>query len=298
MRIITLKATLTATAMLLSTTAALADPPIGVLARVASLQPPAWIEQDDQRTALQPGDAVQAGQGLATGDGGRLQLDFEDASVLQLGENSQLTLGELQLTDDGSTDGLLKAALSLVQGQLRFSGDPLRQRDIGLVLGDDMRLRLQDSDVWVSRQTEGTQVCLVQGSVRVDDAGLPAQTLDLSQTCLAGAPGQPLQRSSTSDADFSAALSQTEPEATQALLRAGGRFRVVLASVGTQAQADREIARLSDLGYPLEALPQQETGRTRYRLAIGGLPDHAQAKRLVQTLKQRLGITGWVLVPD
>ena len=100
------------------------------------------------------------------------------------------------------------------------------------------------------------------------------------------------------DAVIAAALAQTETNPAQASLRQDGRYRVVLASVGTPPQADREVARLGELGYPLDVLPQPAEGQTRYRLVIGGLPDHAQARRLVLALKQRLGVTGWVLVPE
>ena len=288
--------TLTAITVLLSSAGpVLADSSAPVLARVVALQTPAWIEHDGQREALRPGAAVRGGDRLETGSSGRVQIDLEDASAIQLGAQSLLDLRSLEITDNGSPTGLLNGGLSLTQGTLRFSGDPMRQRDIGLTLGDGTGLRLRDTDLWATAGPRD-QVCLVQGSVEVTAGDAPAQTLDSAQPCLT-AGNNAAQPAPISDTAFSRALAQTDLDGTQPALRAGGRFRVVLASVGTQAQAEREIARLSGLGYPLEALPQGTTGQTRYRLVIGGLNSHADATRYVQVLKQHLGVTAWVLVP-
>lgn len=267
------------------------------LLHVATLQPPAWIDRDGHREALRPGSAIQPGDLLETGDGGRLQLEFDDASVLQLGERSRLVLEELAASGDAATPGPLQGLLSLPQGQLRFSGDPMRPREIGLAAGR-LQIRLHDSDLWAAANAPRDLACLLQGGAEVAGSHSPALALDATQPCVGSGDGSAAEPVPTGDDAIAAALAQTEANPAQASLHQDGRYRVVLASVGTQAQADREIARLSTLGYPLDALPQPAQGQTRYRLAIGGLPDHAQAKQLVQALKQRLGVTGWVLVPD
>jgi hypothetical protein len=269
------------------------------LLQVATLQPPAWIDRDGLREALRPGSAIQPGDRLETGEGGRLQLEFDDASVLQLGERSRLVLEESTASGDLATPAPLPGLLSLTQGQLRFSGDPVRPREIRLAAGS-LQIRLRDSDLWAAANAPGDLACLLQGAAEVTASDAPALALDATQPCVASSDDGAIEPAPTGDDAIATALARTEADPAQASLRQDGRYRVVLASVGTQAQADREIARLAALGYPLEALPQPAPAaqQTRYRLAIGGLPDHAQAKRLVQALKQRLGITGWVLVPD
>lgn len=264
---------------------------------VATLQPPAWIDRDGRREALRPGSAIQPGDRLETGAGGRLQLEFDDASVLQLGERSRLVLEELATSGDTAPPAPLQGLLSLPQGQLRFSGDPMHPRELRLAAGS-LQIRLRDSDLWAAANAPRDLACLLQGAAEVTASDAPALVLDATQPCVTSRDDGAVEPAPTGDAAIAAALAQTEADPAQASLRQGGRYRVVLASVGTQAQADREIARLAALGYPLEALPQPAPEQTRYRLAIGGLPDHAQAKRLVLALKQRLGITGWVLVPD
>jgi len=265
--------------------------------QVASLQPPAWIDRDGRREALRPGSAIRPGDRLETGEGGRLQLEFDDAGVLQLGERSRLVLEESMASGDPATPAPSPALLSLPQGQLRFSGDPLRPRELRLAAGR-VQIRLRDSDLWAAADTPRDLACLLQGTAEVTTSDAPALVLDATQPCVASGDDGAVEPAPIGDDAIATALAQTEADPAQASLRADGRYRVVLAAVGTQAQADREIARLATLGYPLEALPQSAPAQPRYRLAIGGLPDHAQAKRLVQALKQRLGITGWVLVPD
>lgn len=267
------------------------------LLQVAALQPPAWIDRDGQREALRPGSGIRPGDRLETGDGGRLQLEFDDGSVLQLGERSRLVLEELAVAGDAATDGALRGRLSLPQGQLRFSGDPMRPPEIGLAVGQ-LQLRLGDSDLWAAAQGPRDLACLLQGNAEATGSPSPSTPLHAGQPCVVALDGGAAEPAPTGDAVIAAALAQTETNPAQASLRQDGRYRVVLASVGTPPQADREVTRLGELGYPLDVLPQPAEGQTRYRLVIGGLPDHAQAKRLVLALKQRLGVTGWVLVPD
>ena len=71
------------------------DGAVAAPAAVRLLQAPAWRLHAGQRTALQPGEALAAGDRIVTGRGARVVLALSEGSTVKLGENAELSLVEL-----------------------------------------------------------------------------------------------------------------------------------------------------------------------------------------------------------
>src|SRR5262249_3671972 len=84
---------------------------------------------------------------------------------------------------------------------------------------------------------------------------------------------------------------ETEIDPGRGVVRAGGRFSLLLATADDQAGAPSPYARLRDAGSPAEILPRREGEKVFYVLRIRQLPSRAEAQAVANQLKGRFGIT-------
>lgn len=131
---------------------------------------PAQIERGSAQHALESRWNLLPGDRIATGPEGRVALAFVGGAQISLGADSRL---ELPLQSPITvTSRLAVLKLTLRHGALRIDGrhgDGVPQ-DIRLSL-DDVRLRLDQADVWVESTATRKTVCVLQGLV--DLQGVP-----------------------------------------------------------------------------------------------------------------------------
>lgn len=272
------------------------------LARAMALQPPAWIERGEIRAPLYPGAAIQPGDRLSTSSGGRIHLELEDSSTIQLGEGSSFEMPALQVLDDGSDTGLLKGTLKLAKGSFRYSTGPLsqfRKRELGVSIGPAIIGGVRDSDIFARSEDTQDLLCLIEGQVQVAGPDAPEQTLDQPRTFYVVPRGQPPRPVAPApQAKLASWLASTELRPAEPALHSGGRYRVVLVSVATEAQAQREALRLAKLGYPVEVMISDTPAGVRHRVVLGGFASYNDAQEYRRIAAERLKASGsWVMRP-
>ncbi|MDM4770004.1 FecR family protein [Solimonas sp. SE-A11] len=285
---------------LLASGAATAQAP--ELARAMTLQPPVWVERGEQRKPLRPGATVFPGDRISTGAGGRLHLELEDSSTIKLGEGADFAMPALQVIDDGSDTGLLKGVLKLAKGAFRFTTGALaqfRKRDLDVHIGPTVTTGIRGTDVFGKSDDTQDLLCLLEGSVQVWSPDTPAQTMDQPRTFYVVPRGQPPKPISPTPQDkLDSWLPSTEMRPQEAALNAGGRYRLVLLSVGTEKQAAGEAARLAALGYPVDVLASETPTGPRHRVVLGGFARYEDAQQYRGIVSERLRISGsWVMRP-
>lgn len=289
-----------ACAMLLASGAATAQAP--ELARAMTLQPPVWLERGEQREPLRPGATVFPGDRISTGAGGRLHLELEDSSTIKLGEGADFEMPALQVIDDGSDTRLLKGVLKLAKGAFRFTTGALsqfRKRDLDVHIGPTVTTGIRGTDVFGKSDDTQDLLCLLEGSVQVWGPDAPAQTMDQPRTFYVVPRGQPPKPISPTPPDkLDTWLPSTEMRPQEPALNAGGRYRLVLLSVGTEKQATGEAARLAALGYPVDVLASDTPTGPRHRVVLGGFARYEDAQQYRRIATERLKINGsWVMRP-
>lgn len=271
-----------------------------ILARAVLLQPPVWVERGGERQALAPGAALYPGDRFETGERGRLQLELEDSSTVKLGSGAQFELPALQIVEDGA-EGLLKGTLKVLRGAFRYTAGALaglRKRELDVYVGPTVTAGVRGTDFWGKSEASQDLLCLLEGRVEVGSPGHPSQVMDQPNTFYVVPRGQPPRPIVPTPPDkLPTWLPQTEMEPGTAL-SASGRFKLVLRSLGSAAQAQREVARLGALGYATEVQAYDAGRQTRYRLLLPGFDSREAAQRYARTLPANLGLPlPWVLSP-
>jgi hypothetical protein len=137
-------------------------------AEVESLQMPAWVERDGQRSPLEVGAALRNADHLETGAGARVLLRLNDGSTVKLGENARFQLDDMQRS--GTGEGVFKATLSVLEGAFRFTTAAIYKfrgrREI------DVRFRavtagIRGTDLWGKSTGDRDIVCLIEGHISV-----------------------------------------------------------------------------------------------------------------------------------
>ncbi|WP_047445028.1 SPOR domain-containing protein [Alistipes sp. ZOR0009] len=85
---------------------------------------------------------------------------------------------------------------------------------------------------------------------------------------------------------------QTKPAAAQ--VQTGGNYNVIAASVRTQGEVQREVARLKAKGFTPQII---DNGSGKIRISIGAYPNSRQAATAARNAKSKLGVDAWVLNP-
>ena len=257
-------------------------------ASVEGVQMPAWVERDGRRTALLPGMALRAGDQIFTGAGSRAVVRLAEGSVVKLGENGTLRFAQM----DRSTE-IFRAAIGVLQGAFRFTTELIgqkRKREVDIRVAQ-VTAGIRGTDLWGRGRKDNEVVCLIEGEIQVGAEGEAPQTLN-----------QPLQFYRRVDAktqpiglidvkQLAEWAKETETEDGKGVVRADGKFSVLLASAPDQAAALALFDQLRGAGYPAEILPRKEGEQVTYILRIRRLASRADAQAVANQLKGKFGIT-------
>jgi hypothetical protein len=186
---------------LLLTTLLLGTTLFGNIAQITALSGEATITRDTQTLTPVIGSLLEEKDKLATGEDGRLQIVFEDKTVISLGKNSSFDIEEYlfdtQKPEDtkatfGMTKGVLKAITGQV-GKINPSKFTLKTKSASIgIRGTNFFVEiLPNGDILVAA-TEGSvvvitpfgEVVLTQGQftmVRPNEAPTPAQEITPTQ---------------------------------------------------------------------------------------------------------------------
>ena len=253
----------------------------GQAATVDAVQYPAWLERGGRLVPLTPGTALQASDGVRTGNNARVQLRLAEGSAVKLGENAQFVVERAQ---DG---GVFRAALSVIAGAFRFTSAKVHPRDVSIKV-KNVTVGIRGTDLWGKSTDERDLVCLIEGNITVGSPGHPNVTLDkpldFYQRPRDGSP----EVAKVDPKQLEIWGAETEIAKDGAAARAGGKWRVVAAvfEERDRALAFNRVVRAA--GYPAEVARSDD----KFAVQVPGLASEADARSLMGNLR---GIRGVVL---
>lgn len=285
--------------LLLAAAGAAADADLP-LARVAAVQPPAWLVHEGARLALAPGTELAAGDALETGADGRLRIELGEGSALKLSAQAHFELPELRVIRSERPDGRFKAVLRVLKGAFRFTTGAIgaaRDRQIGIGVGQVITAGIRGTDIFVKSDDEKDLLCLIDGRVEVAEGG-ESLVMDQPRTFYVVLRGQPPQKVLPVPAGkFDEWFPATDLRPQEPALYADGHWALGLIVYSSQLQADAQVRELSERGFPAQTRAVLIKGQRRFRVVVPGLRSRDEALRYVQVLKTRFGLRNARVLP-
>ncbi|MGP1679115.1 MAG: SPOR domain-containing protein [Burkholderiales bacterium] len=271
---------------LLATQLALAVQPNAV---VEAVQMPAWVERGGARIPLAPGMELKDTDHLRTGANSKLLLKMAEGSLVRLGENGTLKLDQMAQ----GKDKVFTAALNVLQGAFRFTTDVLRaqrRRNINITIAT-VTAGIRGTDVWGKAASDKDIVCLIEGKIEVqrgqDQPILMDQPLSF-YIAPRGAPALPVAPVDREQLRLWSAQTQIAPGSGAA--HRGGKWKVIAASVGTQAEALKQYDALRAAGYAADIRPAMSGEKRVYHVRLAHLPSKADAEALAASIRGKMGV--------
>jgi hypothetical protein len=259
---------------------------------IDAVQMPAWIERGNRVEPLLPGQQVQDGDKVRTGQGARAYIRLPEGSTVKLGEGALLTYRSAV-----EQDSVFKAALNLATGAFRFTTATIRKlqrRDVAIRVGT-ATIGIRGTDVWGRSGKDEDLVMLIEGHVEVQPAqGDPVQLTEPMDVFTApkGAVANPLVKA-TGD-QLKARARETEIEKGDGAIRKGGKVKLLLGSADDEQQALALYDRARAVGYGAKIRPVMAEGSTsaiyQYEVEIRGFVSKAEAAVAAARLKALAGI--------
>ena len=280
---------LAAAALLMSAMSAHAAPN----AEVESVQMPAWLERDGQRSPLEVGTVLRNADHLATGAGSRVLLRLNDGSTVKLGENARFQLDDMQRSGTGK--GVFKATLSVLEGAFRFTTAAIYKfggrREI------DVRFKavtagIRGTDLWGKSAGDRDIVCLIEGHISVTPSGQSPIEMQQPQTVYqAPQSGGSVPVTAVDPAQLSKWAAETEIAPGGGAARKGGKWRVFLMHSRNGDHLADLASQVTVGGYSAHITQVSDEGKPMYWIYVGSLPDRVEAKALAEKLRAqfRLG---------
>jgi len=260
---------------------------------VEGVQMPAWVERSEAGAAVRripaaPGMELKAGDQLKTGAGSRLLVKLSEGSHVKLGENGTLRVAELAPTKE-----LFKGALAVLEGAFRFTTQKVglgRKRDINISVSQ-VTAGIRGTDLWGKSSPNREIVCLIEGKIEVGAPNETPVTMDQPRQFYRREAGQTQPVGFVEPAQLAEWAKETEIEQGKGAARAGGRFRVELATVDSQDAALRVWDQVRAAGYPAVISPAIQGDKRIYTVRIRNLPSKAEAEALAAQLKGKHGVS-------
>jgi hypothetical protein len=229
---------------------------------------------------------LRAEDRLRTGDNARVQLKLAEGSAVKLGERARF---EIVRIDDRS---VFKATLNVLAGAFRFTTNALKQkrdRDVSIRV-KNVSVGIRGTDVWGKSSDDRDLVCLLEGKVSVGAKGHPAVTLDTPLDFYQKPRDGDPSVAKVDQKQIDQWSAETEISSTGAAARAGGKFRVVAATLARdEALALNRTLRAS--GYPSEVVAVDR----QFAVQVPGLAGEAEARALAANLSKVGGVSSPVV---
>jgi len=257
---------------------------------VEAVQMPAWVERGGASIPLAPGMELRDRDRLRTGAKAKLLLKMREGSSVRLGENGTLLLD--RMAEGG--DRVFAAALNVLQGAFRFTTDVLqaqRRRNVNITIAT-VTAGIRGTDVWGKAASDKDIVCLIEGKIEVQRGQEQAFQMDQPLSFYIaprGAPALPVAPVDPKQLEIWSAETQIAPDAGAA--QRGGKWKVIAASVDTQADALRLYDALRAAGYAARILPVSHEAKLIYEVRLEQLPSRAAAGALAGAIRGKMGVT-------
>lgn len=261
------------------------------MATVEAVQMPAWVERDGKRSPVYAGMRLRNRDQLHTGAASRLLLRTADGSSVKLGENASFRLDEIAQRPGG----VFAASMSVLEGAFRFTTDTLSRfrgkRDVRITFAT-VTTGIRGTDLWGKSAPDRQVVCLIEGSIEVAPQGEPGILMNKPLQFYVREKGVSQPVAPVDPGQLKQWAAETEIAPGKGSARRGGRWKLILATASSQADALALYDAIREAGYPAEILPGVEEGDRRvYAVRLTHLPSRTEAESLAAELRGRFGIT-------
>lgn len=269
--------------------AAVAQPVLAQSAAVVEgVQMPAWVERDGRRAPLAVGMELKGGDAVKTGAGSRALVKLAEGSSVKLGENVSLQISQV----NPQREGIFHAVLRIAEGAFRFTTDVVakqRRRDVSIQVAT-VTAGIRGTDLWGKSAPDRQIVCLIEGRIEVGAEGEKPAIMDQARQFYRREKGQTQPIGFVTPEQLGQWALETDIEAGKGAARRGGKWKVTLASVHTQAEALAVYDKVRDAGYAAEIRPATVGEKRVYHVRITSLPSREEADALAVRLRAHHGI--------
>lgn len=270
-----------------------AKPP--VVAKVESLQMPAWVERGGIKAGIKAGWAIYAGDRLITGEKGRLGLTVVGDARLKVGGGADLTFtGVRASTADPSL-------FQVSRGAFHFTA-PIFGRPEGtlLTLSKGVNANILAGQVWGKVDSGQDILVLLDGSAEVGSPRSPPVRMNKPATVVTIPHGRKAQPAIPVARERLAQwLGQSEPVPGNPKLAADGLWDVSLNSGYNLKELEEYACKVQSRGLPSEIYPVREPGKqVWYRVVVRRFATKNDAVDFARTSKSFGAKDAWVLLPQ
>jgi len=290
----TLVELLVAVILSLCTLSAFADSAV----RVKALNYPAWLVRNYETFALQPGMRLQSNDLIRTGEGGRVQLQLTDSSIIKLGESSRLLVEKLPASlnaGDVSIPFSLQALRGLFRVTSKFPDNVAVGQQLELGVGD-IEAAMRNADIWVSADLAQDAVCLIEGEVAVASAGAARVDMNQALSCYVKPKAKaPLPVDQIDMQQHQLWIAEIELRDGFGIAAENGQWQLVLISLTDAGRAEGILKSFRERGFAVEDKTVERQGRTLHRLLLPGFISIDAALNARSRVEQQLGVSEtWV----
>lgn len=260
---------------------------------------PVWVERDQRFIPLSPGDVLQSGDVVNTGQTGRAWLSMADGSVVKLGQDAQfeITSANYEKEDDSS---VLKAALNVLRGAFRFTTaflKPERQsaHQVNIKIGA-ITAGIRGTDIWGRSEDDEDFITLLEGSISVEAEGEPVTELTDPLSLYLKKRGQAAEPVTFVDVDTVNALgAETELSDELGIANTEGTYQVVFMSVNDPENINQLRQIFRQQGYAVQAVTVEIDGEAYTRLLLQGFISLETATHVMQRLGEDFNLPdSWI----
>jgi hypothetical protein len=242
---------------------------------ITAVTPPAWVVRNGARTPLAPRTALQPGEILHTGSGGRVEGSLGRRGHLNLGADARLFV-----SDSGT------ATLRVLAGAFRISSRAAPAGAGWLVRLPGLSAGLGDAELW-GRVTESHQHLILRRGEAVVRTDL-GEALNMDRTydrLDLGPASHPAAVARATSAEITRLLTETGFQPGAGTLTAGGRWRVTVLETPSEWRALAAYDRLRDAGYPALISQSERRSERVYCVAVTGMGTKAEAEAIATRLR-------------
>lgn len=258
---------------------------------VEAVQMPAWVERGASKVPLAPGMELYGQDRVRTGSDARILLRTSEGSSVKLGERGSLLLENVRMR---RKENVFEATMSVFEGAFRFTTNTLvkfRGRRYVQVTISGITAGIRGTDLWGKAAPDRDIVCLIEGVIEVRRGDQPPFIMDQPLSFYIAPKNEPpLPVAPVDPKQLEQWAAETEVPSGRGAARRGGRWKVVLATVETQAEALKVYDAVRAEGYAAEIRPADVEGKHVYSIRLSQLPSQAEAQALANSLRGRMGV--------
>lgn len=272
--------------------------PVGkpaIVARVDSVQFPAWVERGGVRAPIKAGWAIYTSDRIMTGGEGRVGLSFFGEGRMKIGGRADVLFAPNQSSDSDVAPplGTVRRGSVLVSTLGGVGGTTL-------MVGDAIEANLASGQMLLQATESEDLLALVDGSVLVSGPKLNPGTINQPSSFIRvprrGRAGRLSEASASRLAQW---LSPTQSTAGRPELKAEGVWDVSLNSGYNLKKLETMVCRIQGRGVPAEIYPVREPGKqTWYRVVVRRFESRNAAVGFLSTAKSMGATQPWVLLPS